>query len=106
LVKQLGKMKKVGPTRGLGPRYGATVRKRYVKVITELKKEHKCPQCGFARVRRESVGVWKCKKCGFTFTGGAYTPVTKLGVVAKRAAKGAPAEETAKAVATAEEETE
>jgi large subunit ribosomal protein L37Ae len=45
------------------------------------------------------VGVWKCKKCGFTFTGGAYTPVTKLGVVAKRAAKGAPAEETTKATA-------
>ncbi len=104
MVKALGKMKKVGPTRGLGVRYGATVRKRYVKVITELKKEHKCPQCGFTRVRRESVGVWKCKKCGFTFTGGAYTPVTKLGVVAKRAAKGAPAEETEKAVA--EEKTE
>lgn len=99
-------MKKVGSTRGLGARYGATVRKRYVKVITELKKPHRCPQCGFARVKRESVGVWKCKKCGFTFTGGAYTPVTKLGVVAKRAAKGAPAEETATAVAAAEEETE
>lgn len=99
MVKRLGKMKKVGPTRGLGPRYGSTVRKRYAKVITELKKAHRCPQCGFARVKRESVGVWKCKKCGFTFTGGAYTPVTKLGIVAKRAAKGAPAEETAKAVA-------
>jgi large subunit ribosomal protein L37Ae len=99
MVKRLGKMKKVGPTRGLGPRYGSTVRKRYIKVITELKKAHRCPQCGFARVKRESVGVWKCKKCGFTFTGGAYTPVTKLGVVAKRAAKGAPAEETAKATA-------
>jgi len=95
----LGRTKKVGPTRGLGPRYGATVRKRYVKVIAGLKKTHKCPQCGFAKVKRESVGVWKCKKCGFTFTGGAYTPVTKLGVVAKRAAKGAPAGETVKAVA-------
>jgi large subunit ribosomal protein L37Ae len=100
----MGKTKKVGPTRGLGPRYGATVRKRYVKVIAGLKKAHRCPQCGFVRVKRESVGVWKCGKCGFTFTGGAYTPVTKLGVVAKRAAKGAPLEETAKAVA--EEETE
>jgi large subunit ribosomal protein L37Ae len=99
MVKNLGRTKKVGPTRGLGPRYGATVRKRYVKVITELKKAHRCPQCGFAKVKRESVGVWKCKKCGFTFTGGAYTPFTKLGVVAKRAAKGAPMEETAKAVA-------
>lgn len=95
--------KKVGPTRGLGPRYGATVRKRYIKVITEMKKPHTCPQCGFSRVKRESVGVWKCKKCGFTFTGGAYTPTTKLGIVAKRVAKGAPLEEVVKAT---EEEAE
>jgi len=90
-------MKKVGSTRGLGPRYGSTVRKRYAKVIGGLKKRHRCPQCGFAKVKRESVGVWKCKKCSYTFTGGAYMPVTKLGVVAKRAAKGAPLEETIKA---------
>ena len=99
-------MKKVGPTRGLGVRYGSTVRKRYIKVITELKKPHRCPQCGFNRVKRESVGIWKCKKCEYTFAGGAYTPVTKLGVVAKRAAKGAPVEETAKAVAAVESATE
>jgi len=81
------KTKKVGMTRGLGTRYGATVRKRYVKVVTEAKKTHKCPQCGSVAVKRESVGVWKCRKCGFTFSGGAYTPVTKLGVVAKRQVK-------------------
>jgi len=94
--------KKVGPTRGLGPRYGSTVRKRYIKVITEMKKPHKCPQCGFTRVKRESVGIWKCRKCGYTYTGGAYTPTTKLGIVARRSAKGVPPEEMAKA---AEEET-
>lgn len=93
-MKALGKRtKKVGPARGLGPRYGATVRKRYVKVVTEMKKPHKCPQCGFLRVKRESVGVWKCRKCGYTFTGGAYTPVTKLGIVSKRSAKGVSVEE-------------
>jgi large subunit ribosomal protein L37Ae len=102
LVKLLGRTKKVGPTRGLGPRYGSAVRKRYAKVIVELKKPHRCPQCGFMKVRRESVGVWKCKKCDYTFTGGAYTPTTKLGIIAKRAAKGAPVEETAKAVAEEE----
>jgi len=84
--------RRIGPTRGLGARYGATVRKRYIEAISGLKKGHKCPQCGSASVKRESVGVWKCRKCGFTFTGGAYTPVTKLGVVAKRAAKGLPVE--------------
>jgi large subunit ribosomal protein L37Ae len=99
-------MKKVGPTRGLGVRYGSTVRKRYMKVMIELKKPHRCPQCGFNRVKRESVGIWKCKKCEYTYAGGAYTPVTKLGVVAKRAAKGAPVEETAKAVAAVESETD
>jgi large subunit ribosomal protein L37Ae len=90
-------MKKVGSQRGLGVRYGSTVRKRYTKVIEGLRKRHKCPQCGFIKVKRESVGVWKCKKCSYTFTGGAYLPVTKLGIVAKRAAKGVPIEETKKA---------
>ena len=101
----MGKTKKVGPTRGLGPRYGSTVRKRYIKIIKELKKPHKCPQCGFARVKRESVGVWKCKKCGHTFAGGAYMPFTKLGVVAKRAAKGTIAGEISSPFPAADEET-
>jgi len=79
--------KKVGMARGLGTRYGATLRKRYVKVVTEARKPHTCPQCASVAVRRESVGIWNCKKCGLTFTGGAYTPVTKLGVVAKRQVK-------------------
>ncbi|RLI44045.1 50S ribosomal protein L37ae [Candidatus Bathyarchaeota archaeon] len=82
--------KKVGPARGLGARYGSTVRKRYVEVLSGVKKAHKCPQCGNASVRRKSVGIWSCRKCGFTFAGGAYVPVTKLGIVAKRTAKGAP----------------
>ena len=80
----------------MGSRYGATVRKRYIKVVTEMKRAHRCPQCGFRKVKRESVGVWKCKKCGFTFTGGAYTPTTKLGIVAKRVAKGALVEKAPK----------
>ncbi|MCW4054975.1 MAG: 50S ribosomal protein L37ae [Candidatus Bathyarchaeota archaeon] len=99
------KTKKVGHARGLGPRYGSKVRKRYVRVTAGLKKAHRCPQCGFVRVKRESVGVWKCKKCGYTFAGGAYTPSTKLGVVAKRAAKGTVADETTAPVPVAEEET-
>lgn len=82
------KTKKVGPTRGLGARYGATVRKRNIKILVEMKKDHKCPQCSSESVQRVSVGIWRCKKCGLTFTGGAYTPFTKLGEVAKRSAKG------------------
>ena len=99
-MNKLPKMKKVGSTRGLGARYGSTVRKRYVKVITELKKPHRCPQCGFVKVHRVSVGVWQCNKCSYTYAGGAYTPVTKLGVIAKRSAKGATEEAVAKTTAT------
>jgi len=67
-----------------------------MKVVTEMKKPHRCPQCGFSRVKRESIGVWKCQKCGHTYTGGAYTPTTKLGIVAKRVAKGTPTAEAMK----------
>ncbi|MBS7648535.1 MAG: 50S ribosomal protein L37ae [Candidatus Bathyarchaeia archaeon] len=81
--------KKVGPARGFGPRYGVSVRRRYVSILTEMKKRHTCPRCGLKSVRRDSVGIWVCRKCGLRFTGGAYTPITKLGVVAERAAKSA-----------------
>jgi len=89
----MGRTKKIGPTGGLKARYGATVRKRYIEVVTDVKKPHTCPQCRAIAVKRKSVGVWKCKKCGFTFTGGAYTPSTKLGETAKRTARGLSAEE-------------
>lgn len=78
--------KKVGSTRGLGARYGVTVRKRYIEAISELKKPQTCPQCGYGTVQRESVGIWVCAKCSFKFAGGAYVPATKLGVTAKRSA--------------------
>lgn len=81
------KTKKVAMTRGLGTRYGATVRKRYIKILKEAKKTHKCPHCGAEAVKRQSVGIWNCRKCDITFAGGAYTPVTKLGIVAKRQVK-------------------
>jgi len=88
----MARMKKVGSTRGLEARYGSTVRKRYIEATAGLIEPHPCPQCSLKMVRRQSVGVWSCQKCGFTFAGGAYTPSTKLGVVAKRTAKGITAE--------------
>ena len=94
-MKEVGKRtKKVGPTRGLGSRYGAMVRKRYIKIVEEMKKPHTCPECGLQKVKRESVGLWTCRKCGYTFTGGAYAPTTKTGIVAKRTAKARVEEKT------------
>jgi len=82
-------VKKVGPARGFGARYGVSVRRRWVSIVAEKKKKHICPQCGFKAVRRESVGIWICKKCGLRFAGGAYTPVTKIGATIERTTKGA-----------------
>jgi len=81
------KTKKIGPAGGLGARYGVSVRRRYIEIVTTLRKKYRCPQCGSNAVQRESVGVWLCKKCGFKFTGGAYQPRTKLGMTAERAAR-------------------
>jgi large subunit ribosomal protein L37Ae len=89
------RVKKIGPTRGFGARYGSTVRKRYIDILVKMRKPHPCPQCGFRRVKRQSVGVWRCRKCGFTFAGGAYIPTTKLGIVSRRAAKSGQVEEKA-----------
>ena len=81
------KKKKVGPTGGLGVRYGVRTRRRFSGIVSEMKKKHMCPQCNSSSVRRESVGIWVCKKCGFKFAGGAYVPATKLGTTAERSAR-------------------
>jgi large subunit ribosomal protein L37Ae len=81
------KAKKVGPTGGLGVRYGVKIRRRYSEIISEMRKKHVCPQCSSNAVRRESVGIWVCTKCNFKYTGGAYTPSTKLGLTSERSAR-------------------
>ena len=83
----MGRTYKVGPSGSFGARYGTVARKRYSMVITELRAAHECPQCHISAVKRLSVGVWLCGRCGFKFAGGAYAPTTKLGQVAERAAR-------------------
>jgi large subunit ribosomal protein L37Ae len=79
---------KVGQSGSFGPRYGTVARKRYTDIISTLRKRSECPRCHITAVRRESVGVWLCYKCGYKFAGGAYVPETKLGDVARRATRG------------------
>ncbi|RJS88082.1 50S ribosomal protein L37ae [Candidatus Bathyarchaeota archaeon] len=79
--------KKLGPAGGLGARYGVRARRRYSEILTDARRKHRCPQCSSRNVRRESVGIWLCTKCGFKFAGGAYQPRTKLGITAERSAR-------------------
>jgi len=83
----LGRTYKVGPSGSFGARYGTVARKRYATVVSALRAAHECPQCHLTAVRRLSVGIWLCGRCGFKFAGGAYVPITKLGQVAERAAR-------------------
>ena len=85
----MGKTRKVGLSGSLGARYGTVARRRYVEIVSQMRRPHECPQCHFRTVSRLSVGIWLCRKCGVKFAGGAYTPFTKLGEVARRATKGA-----------------
>lgn len=86
----MGRVKKTGPTARFGGRYGTAPRKRRAEAEVKMKQAYPCPKCGANIVRRVSVGVWGCRKCGYIFTGGAYVPFTKVGEIAKRAARGLP----------------
>jgi len=74
----LGRTKKVGVTGRFGARYGSTIRKRVKAIEERLRQKHQCPYCKSYKVNRVSIGIWKCKKCGLVFTGGAYIPKTRL----------------------------
>ncbi len=68
----------------LGVRYGRTVRMRLGQIEAGLRGKHRCQNCGSMKVKRVSVGVWNCSKCGITFSGGAYSPSSSPGEIARR----------------------
>jgi len=82
--KRKKRKKRVGSAGRFGARYGVTVRKRVARIEAELRDRHVCERCKSGTVKRVSAGVWRCRKCDFTFAGGAYSPGTKLGEVAAR----------------------
>ena len=81
------KVTKVGPAGSFGTRYGTVSRRRYAEVVTGMRVPHECPRCHVRAVKRLTVGIWNCRKCGVKFAGGAYLPATKLGEISKRAAR-------------------
>ncbi|MDQ3972693.1 MAG: 50S ribosomal protein L37 [Thermoproteota archaeon] len=59
--------------KGLGVRYGATVRKRYGKAYSTLKQKRRCPKCASLQFHRIVIGIWHCPKCNYKVAGGAYS---------------------------------
>ncbi len=68
--------KKVGSVGRFGPRYGVRIRRRVREIEVRQKAAHACPSCGAMKVRRTSTSIWSCRKCNYTFAGGAYMPET------------------------------
>ena len=68
---------KTGLTARFGSRYGASVRRRAGSALKKKSREYTCPSCQYAKVRRKVAGIWECKKCGHTFTGGVWEPFTR-----------------------------
>lgn len=76
----MGRAKIVGSAGRFGARYGSTLRKKVAAIEARMRAPHRCPRCRTAgSLRRESVGVWYCRKCNYKFAGGAWVPRTALG---------------------------
>jgi large subunit ribosomal protein L37Ae len=65
-------VKRYGTTKRFGTRYGTTIKQRLGKVEEEQRKKHKCPYCGFSKVKRLALGIWQCGKCRAKFSNRAY----------------------------------
>jgi len=65
-------------------RYGAEMRKRADSVDRQRVAKYACPTCGKIKVKREGHSLWKCRSCGSTFAGGAYSLTTAVGETGRR----------------------
>jgi len=63
---------KISRLKGLGVKYGATVRKRYGVIYRLLKKKRKCPKCGSLKFDRRALEIWYCPKCNYKVAAGTY----------------------------------
>lgn len=73
----MGRTKVAGIAGRFRARYGSTLRARWKDVMIRRYQEYNCPFCGFrTRMKRVSVGIWHCPKCGKTYAGAAYQPLS------------------------------
>jgi len=64
--------KTTGLTGRYGPRYGKSIKNKVLDVEKTRNAQKICPNCMGRTIRRQSSGVWFCKKCGLKTAGSAY----------------------------------
>ena len=79
--------KKVGICGKYGTRYGATLRKIVKKFEITQRAKYVSPFSGKECVKREAVGIWKCKQTGKKIAGGAWMMATAAAITAKTTIK-------------------
>ena len=66
-------------TKRFGARYGARLKKKLAEIESQQKTKYPCPYCNYVKVKRVSMGIWKCNKCDAKFSSKAYS-VGKVGM--------------------------
>jgi len=66
------KKKKIQASGRFGSGYGTRVRKKINEIEAAQRKKQICPLCSKPGVKRQSAGIWSCRKCNKKFTGPAY----------------------------------
>lgn len=69
------KADKLSTTKRFGARYGKRNKKKLDKIERIHRSRQECPYCLYRQVKRVSLGVWLCRKCGVKFAGRAYSAV-------------------------------
>jgi len=72
-INKMAEKIKLKSIRRFGARYGRKTKQRFGTIEQQQRKKHKCPYCNAEKVKRISVGIWLCSKCGSKFTGKAYS---------------------------------
>ena len=85
MASKTAKGRKTRSAGRFGVRYGTRTRKLIADIEGRGHEPHRCPRCGQTSVSRQGTGIWGCRKCGYTFAGGAYIPHTPLNRMANRA---------------------
>ena len=65
-------------------KYGAANRKLVDKAIESKRTRYECPKCSKLKLTRRGNAIWKCRSCGSTFAGAAYSFESEPGQIAKR----------------------